>query len=645
MKYLNRQRLGIEAFLAARSGVFSRHNELTPDELINRLRVQPFSVRNQVVQDVRSAITELTSGKYDTGSLIPPHIEALCDDYCSPERVGKLRPFFAWLQSLWRDNDQARSEWISQLKTVARNLNTVSGDCLMAVSTGYNNQRALMERLEDGSIVMSLHERRWGRLSISFPHCENVDEQCLPVLGFMYIIEGEVLSDDRYRFEILFDTEFGIKNDAVRALRPNSWKQVSFTCAAPRVELEPIDYARAAEVRGASKLETVRYSSEVLCEKVSLAGEAMLSAAERRALPFARLISASKTLADKGKRGDMKSEDTLLELAENRYVFEQITELFEKEKAQPLCALMNKITECMDNEDEEKALNNLRKLSLLTDELCSRGGLMPLLEKLETMMIKAGKCEEAPNNREAVFRKATEAFSKVLEPKLNKLGFSGEYPNYRRIKRGKAEYISAIIDREPDALDGGNLSYGFVLCASQVKTKRAERKAGNLRGIAFENTCAADFFNERPEYSNSGIVDCMDEPGYIQVSVDILTGETLNIDEAAIDKMLKCIKRAFAGRNLKVKERRKRKERVNKYVRRKMVFSAYLSAFERFMPTSNIMCAVVAALYLWGRTQFDIIANIGVRTAVFPIALAGIVTALLRALFYCLRRKKKLWMY
>lgn len=645
MKYLNRQRLGIEAFLAARSGVFSRHNELTPDELINRLRVQPFAVRNQVVQDVRNAITELTSGKYDTGSLIPPHIEALREDYCSPERVGKLRPFFAWLQSLWRDNDQARSEWISQLKTVARNLNTASGDCLMAVSTGYNNQRALMERLEDGSIVMSLHERRWGRLSISFPHCDDVGEQCLPVLGFMYIIEGEVLSDDRYRFEILFDTEFGIKDDSVRALRPTAWKQVSFTCAAPIVQLAPINYALAANIRGASKLETVRYSSEVLCEKVSLVGDSMLSAAERRALPFARLISASKTLADRGKKGDIKSEDTLVELANNRYVFEQIAELFEKEKAQPLCAMMKKAMEYMDSEDIDGALNNLRRLPLMMDEYCSYGELMPLLEKLNSMMIKAGECEEDPSNREAVFRKAAQAFGSMLEPKLSRLGFSGEYPNYRRIRRGKAEYISAIIDREPNAFDSGSLSYGFVLCASQVKMKRAERKAGVLRGIGFENTCAADFFNERPEYSNSGIVDCMPEPGYVRVSVDVLTGETSETDEAAADKMIKCIKRAMSGRNLKRKERRERKNRVAKYTRRKAAVLSYLSAFARFMPTSNIMCAVVAVLYLWGRTQFEAIADISVRTAIFPIALAGVVTALIRALCYCLRRRKKLWMY
>lgn len=644
MKYLNRQRLGIEAFLAARSNIFSRHNELGPDELIARLRVQSYAVRSRVAQDVKNAIKELTSGKYDTAALIPSHIAALCDEQCNPERVGKMRPFFAWLQSLWRDNDQARSEWISQLKTVARNLGTASGDCLMAVSTGYNNQRVLIESREDGSLELSLHERRWGRLSISFPRCEMSTENSVPALGFMYILEGEVIENDRYRFEILLDTEFSAPNDTIRALRPTAWKQVSFTCDAPRAQLSPINYTAAADIRGASKLETVRYASEVLCEKASLAGDSMLSAAERTALPMARLISASKNLHDKGKKGDIKSEDTLIELADNRFAFERMAELFEKEKAEPVAKLMQKAISCMDNEDIDSLLRTLRKFPALTDELCSHGELMPLMVSLRNTMLKAGECEEAENSREAVFRAAAKAFETAVEPHISKMGFSGEYPHYRRIRHGKAEYISAIVEKEPEALDGGNLSYAFMLCAAQTKMKRAQRKAGTIRGISFSESCATDFFNERPEYSNSGVIDCACEPSFVTVSVDILSGEA-TVDGANIPKMLKCAKRAFNGFALKRRQRRIRKQHTDKKERRRQFVNGFIDALSRFALPSTFMCAVVAGLYLWGRTQFEVIENISIRVAIFPIAYAGLFTAALCALIYCLRRKRKLWIY
>lgn len=645
MKYLDRQRLGIEAFLASRSGMFSRHNELDPDEFIARLKEQPYAVRSRVAHDVSSAVMELTSGRYDTGSLIPPHIAALSEEQCSPERVGKMRPFFVWLRNIWRDNDQARSEWKSQLNTVAKSLNSVTGECILAISTGYNNQRALIEQREDGSIELSLHERRWGRLSIRFPQSEVLSEGAVTTLGFMYIVEGELLENDRYRFDILFDTEFSTDDKTIRALRGGAWRQMSFECGTPEVKLDGINYALAADIRGASRLETVRYSSEVLCEKASLAGEAMLSAGERTALPAARLIASTKILSDKGRRGDLKSEDMLIDLADNRYMFERVADIFEKENAEPLSKLMRKTMDCMESENIDGAIRNIRILPKLMDELCSHGQLMPLLVRLHDMMKNAGECEETDSTREQIFRKAAKAFCDAVEPKIIRMGFEGEYPHYRRIRHGKAEYITAIIEREPEALDGGRLNYGFSLCASQVKMKRKERKAGILRGIEFEKTIGTDFFNERPQYSNSGIIDCAVKNGYVEVSVDVLTGQTSEPDGKATDAMLRCAKRALNGFGLKRKERLERKRNIDKKTRKKLFLSSFLSAFARFVPTSNLMCAVLAGLYLWGRTQYEAVADIDVRIAIIPIAFAGIITALIRALFYCLRRKRKLWIY
>ncbi len=645
MKYLNRQRLGIEAFLASRSSMFSRHNELDPDEFIARLKEQPYGVRSRVAKDVSSAVTELTSGRYDTGSLIPPHIAALSQEQCSPERVGKMRPFFAWLQSIWRDNDHARSEWKSRLNTIAKNLSPAAGDCILAISTGYNNQRALIEQREDGSIELSLHERRWGRLSIRFPQCSVLSEGAVTTLGFMYIVEGELLENDRYHFDILFDTEFSADDKSIRALRGNSWRQVSFECDAPKVRLDGINYAMAADIRGASRLETVRYSSEVLCEKASLAGEAMLSAAERTALPVSRLIASTKILSDKGRRGDIRSEDMLIDLADNRYMFERVADIFEKENAEPLSRLMQKTMDCMESENIDGALKTIRILPKLMDELCSHGQLMPLIVRLHDMMKMAGECEESDSTRERVFRKAAKAFCDAVEPGLLKMGFEGEYPHYRRIRNGKAEYITAIIEREPEALDGNNLNYGFSLCVSQVKMKRKERKAGVLREIEFEKTIGTDFFNERPQYSNSGIIDCAVKNGFVEVSVDVLTEKASEPDGNAIDAMLRCAKRSLNGFALKRKERLERKRNVDKKTRKKLFLSSFLSAFARFVPTSNLMCVVLAVLYLWVRTQYEAIASIDVSIAIIPIAFAGIITALIRAFFYCLRRKRKLWIY
>lgn len=646
MRYLNRQRLGIEAFLAARSTVFSRQNELDVPEFMLRLRLQPFSVREQILRDVRSALRELTNGKYDTDSLIPQEVADIVNASFGADSIGRIRPFFEWLQALWRDNDQARSLWKSHLHNAASSMNAAAGDCLLAISSGYSNQRALLQLREDGVLELSLHERRWGRLCLHFPNVSDLSENSVPVLGFMYIIESEAQSDGRYRFDMLFDTEFSLKTDSVvRALRSGSWHQLSFTCDAPTAELAAVDYARAADIRGASRLESVRYCSEVLCEKAALSGESLLSAAERTALPAARLISASKTLSDKGKKSDIRSENILLELAENRYAFERLCGQFTADGSEEVVKLLKKIEGFIEMEDADGALRQFRRLPKLMDSLCSYGELMPLLLKLHDIMSYAGDCDEDSSTREAVFRKAAEAFSHALEPQLSAMGFQGTYPHYRRIKHGKAQYISAVVADEAEALDGSCLNYAFTLCAAQAKMKASQRKSKKIRGIDFDLSFSTDFFNERPEYSHSGLTDCAAEPGSVPVTVDILSGETAVYDEGRIEKMLKCANRAFKGFSLKRKERKLRRSHTDKKERKKIFRHAFLDAFTRFAPSSAIMCIVVAGLYLWGKTQSEFVASIGIRTAVFPIAFAGIITALLRALFYCLRRRKKLWVY
>ena len=640
MKYLDRKKLGMELFLALRSSAFSRRNELTPDEFVQRLSAQPLHMRVKVVNDVRNALAQLKSKKYDVADSIPQEVLELGLNDVNAERVSGLKPFFAWLISLWRDNDHARSQWMSQLKTVAGSFDTNAGDSLYAVATG-NTQRVLIRMAEENTIEMSLHERSWGRLTFTFPNCEIKSKGTFPMLGFIYIMESEGAGEGRYSFEVLLDTEFAAVADNARGMRGENWSTLIFESDAPTASLKALDYMKTMRLRGSSMLKAIRNGSSVLCDKKAIAGENMLTREESAVFPVAWLISNSKRLADLKKNVDSKTECSLFELFENRYRFRQIIKLFEETGEKYAVGQLKKIEQGIEDEDDTAVLKAAAEFSEALDSGAQQGTNMPLLKRIfDELSAASALVEESGENREELVAAAAAEFAKVLEPELKKNGFVGEYPNYRRTRRGKGEIFTAAITENWEIINNSRLTYKFSACAAKTARSREERMKDTLRGVPFALVYATDLEEELPHISSTGRLDCVCDDGGIPVSVDMCTGECTGIDAEKVKEMVDTACSAMKGKSLKRAQRKRRK--ADKQAKTPHPF---IRAFMRFLPGSTVMCIVALATYLLLCRYSEAVAAVPVRFACIPIALAGVITALIASLIRCVVHRNKLWRY
>lgn len=640
MKYLDRKKLGIELFLAMRSSAFSRRNELTPDEFIERLSIQPLFMRTKVVEQVRDAIAQLKSSKYDVADCLPQEITEMNTNDINAEKVSRIKPFFSWLISLWRDNDHARSQWMSQLKTVTASLPTNAGDSLYSVATG-NTQRVLIRKADENTIEMSLNERSWGRLALVFPNCTVKNDGSFPMLGYIYIMEAESAGEGRYSFEVLLDTEFSESTDSARSLRSSNWQTLTFESDAPTAVLDSMDYVKILRLRGNSMLKTVRTASTVLCDKKAVAGENMLTRAETAIFPVAWLLSNSKRLADMKDEVDSKTKCALFELFENRYRFRQIIRLFEETGEKYAVKELEKIEKGVEEEDDGAVLKAAQAFSAAIDEGARQGVNMPLVKKLYDELAEASaQVEEKGGNRENLICAVSESFKKAIEPELEKNGFVGTYPNYRRTRRGRGEILTVVVEDGCEIVNNSTLTYKLSACAAKVKRTREERQKELVRGIDFASVYATDLEEELPHLSKTGRLDCIFEGGGIPVTVDMCTRECEEVDSEAVRTLVDAVCRAMNEKGLKRAQKKRRK--ADKKAKTPHPF---IRAFVRFLPASTIMCVAALAAYLLLCRYNEAVAAVPVRYACIPIALAGVITAVIASFVRCIVHKNKLWRY
>lgn len=660
MKYIDRKSLGVELFLASRSVIFTRNNELSADELMERLRFEPLHTRARVVNDVRNALLVLKSDKYDVADILPEEVAALSNREVNIEHVGGMKPFFTWLNTLWRDNDHARSNWLNSLKSAAGAIGGAAGDCILALGTGHN-QRMLVRMLENGDVEMSLHERTWGRLKLTFPNAKITKKPEMPLLGFLYLLEAQEQNGE-CSFAITFDTEFAASAGETRPLEKTGWSELEFTCGTPRVSLEPTDYVRSLRLRGVSRFSAVRLAAAVLCEKSEIAGEGLLTMSERAILPLARFLTETKIISDGGKKGNFRAETRLADLLDNRYAVERIVSMLDDGSIKSVSKTLSGVLDALEEENIEAALDRAVDFSDILDEKVRAGEAGKLIERLYDAFEKASAEDGSDDGREASFRAACAAFDEAVRGELEKMGFTGIFPEYRRVKGRKIDLLtvqrtgdadfsipffaqsdSSVISEQSGedaaASTDGRIGYRFFVCQAKVRRSGREKKAGTFRGLPEENIGASDLCEEYPQVSRHGSLACVTPGGGVIVCVSILDN-TCRVDGTGLKALTDTVRQTLKNRSLSRSMRKNRK----KQNRGRKKHSPMLNAFIRFLPASNIMCAVTgaayAAAYYMGYAE-----NIPLRTAAIPIALSGIVTAFVASLLYCIIRKNKVWEY
>lgn len=666
MKYRNRKSLAIELYLASQSALFSRHNELSPDELISRLRIQSYSVRSQVAAQIRESVTELINKKNDVADLIPQRVAELSTDLCNANRIHRMRPFFKWLGEIQRENDFARTNWMRQLRSVSASMGSTISEFFGTFCTG-NNQRVYLEE-RDGVVVMSLGERSWGKLEVMFPDCK-VQDGTLPIIAFVFLMEIDNGSEEgRYSFELLLDTDFGSDEYPARALRANGWHTVKFESACPIFRLRPCNYAQEMRLTGPSRGERVFECSNVLLEKAQTVSESALTAEERQVLPIATFFYCSGKLQTEPKKGNPIVERALVSLFENRYTMQRVADFFKEENIPSISSAIDKVLEYSENDMIREALQASIRFFEIINEETSAGNTRKLLYRLENMIFKAFEAgqqgagalcdigedmsksagtialpEDALRSQYQARQFAVAHLATLLDERLHEMKYEGTFPDYRRIRHGYAQYITVCETGNPHFYPNADMEFSFSLCLGKTRISRKEKKSGEIRGVPYEHTSAGDSKHETCRHSRFGVMDFLPQTKEATVKVNVLTGEVSVPHPEAFDALLRLAKKFMRGANLtraQRKERKKYQKDTDAPVRR-----PFWDKFIKIAPKCNLLCPVLLVVYFILRSLSDTVAALDLRIVALIVALSGIITAAAAAGIYCLRRYKKLWKY
>lgn len=493
MKYIDRYQIGMEYYMAQLSELTSPLNQFSPQDTVARLQESSFSTQNDVCKTIQAGLRRLISSRYDLGGVVPARIRVVAESQFTPT-AERLLPVFKWVESLHRENERAKTQWLYALRDACSRVAPEAADFLQSFSL-LRAQRVTLA-FQDGSAVLSIPESLWGQARMVFDAPEfGEPPQTESVIGYLFWAEAD-RTDEGLEFRFLIDTEFSETVYHERLLQSGNWREFRLKCPEARMRIALFDYARRLRRSGRCGLDALTSCMTELLKKQTMLGGNALSMEENRLLGCAQLFSKTQLLT-----AVLPPEQTPSEtLFENRYLVERTASYFGQECGElgiQLQKLLTQAQECYDNEQPERTEKLINRFceALRQSEFdgSSRQLTRPLLKRFAEA---ASSYCDAPYF--AVFYdRACSAVQQRTASAVAAYGFTGEFPHYYRLRRHRAEYLSFMIGDEPALTPDGALCFS---CDLAVARRYATRVNGveSVYRLPAADGCAPEFaFDDR----------------------------------------------------------------------------------------------------------------------------------------------------
>lgn len=524
MKHLNRKAMGLEMFFSSRSSYFAGLNDFTSSEVYERLSECPLYLRFSLGRHIHDSLSELLRLPFDFGDLVTPDIMELAKESslnitAHPDHI--LR-FFNWLIDIAKTNEQDRVERIALLNTVASRY-TGSVSSFIRACFSLNNQRATLMRDGD-KITFSIAEREWGKACAVFSGCESSSDMPLPLLGYAFCTEAVSLSDGRFEFTFLFDTQFSQTDYAERLMGGDGWHEFSFTCSSIEPKLTLCDYAGRLSRLGTPRTELIDRVCSILLSKQTILGDGCLCPKELSMLPLASFICGIGGLITRKDPQRDYNEQLVLDSLDNRYAMQRFCELLsESECAELTQKLSESHTACYE-EDENNALKKATMFACIYEQQIADGSARLLIKKLSDDLCAMTAGFDGITRRTEAENAVTSKVRVAVEPLLDSLKFEGEYPHYRRERNSGTDYISLIVSPKCETSKMG--IYPFYVSLAAAHTASVRDKLLKCCGIGGELANALDCQPELRTASRYGELASADDGETIQIAANLCNNST-----------------------------------------------------------------------------------------------------------------------
>lgn len=587
MNYMDRRAVGLERFFAQRSDTLSHLDEFSEEELEHRLSLLSAPTRLRLAFIIRKALNDLNKLG---GELLPQEISALAG--LSPFTLRKPRSmiiFLKWLRELNLRNEQQRVLWTSAMKTAASRFDD---SCRSFISAFFmlSNQRVFIKK--DGDrITLSLAEREWGRVSAVFEGCESENTPPFPLPGYAVACEAEALSDGIVRFSFLIDTYFGEGCFEERLISAHGWQELCFTCTGMKLDAQCVDYAENMRRCGIPKADFIDSICRIILNKRVILGTDGLNSLERSMISTISLLGGMIASSD-GDLPAWQSEELIFDALDNRYAMENFSRMLNESQCGELCVIIDAAARRKAEENNDSALRAAKLFHELLERKIADGSARPLLHKLFSIFCEMSRLNDGTTARTRAARTAAERLRGNVQPIMDKLGYNGDFPHFRRNAHGKAEYVSFIIDPNSDRLHKGIMSYSASAAAAELDGSFGER-CGQL-GIKPEDATALDCLAEALTVSHYGELCPLDANHSPQIDINLYHNsfEITHDSTALLEEHLACIEQQFSKGRISLENRR--------YPERLGAAGAFFRAFIHCSPITVFAALALLAVYLLG---------------------------------------------
>lgn len=580
MKYVDRFSLGIERFFEDKSQMISNIRDFSADEIVLRLAAAPYRVRFSLAHIISDGISQLIESGREVRERIPAEVErlSLIGNTLEPVSVKKLEPFFEWITDILRENEQGHVRWLAAARDAASRMDDVSGEFLVAF-TSLINQRVVLKRHGDG-IVMTTAEREWGRADLFFPNvCFSVSEPEFPIMGYLFCMETDAVSDNDFRIRMMMDTEFSDEPYVGRMLQDRDWLSVDFSSGKPSLELTEYDYISRLRQAGTPRSEIIEVTNSLLLSKLAMVGNGGLRPSERDMIPLAKLLHGSIGLIrETDENITSRCGELVCEALENRYAVSGIRSLLSSCDCSRLIKELDSAVDACFDDDTETALKEAKKFARVYLEQIESGTARRLLYKIEQRMIDMMPSECSGSIYYEIEKKISERIENTVSKKLADSGFIGNYPHYTRKKDDRLEYISFVLRSDNYSTKMGNITYNVVLAVG--KTASGSSNKFSPLGVPIDVPNALDCVPEMNSTSMYGEIAGDYDDIRVNISVNIFKADDIFVSDE-LDKLSALIdiaEREFSGKGIdrEYKKQRKAAARTRRLILRATLDNAHI---------------------------------------------------------------------
>lgn len=653
MNHIDRKKIGIELLFSRMSSILSRSNDLNAEDTVHLLCQQPRQIRVKLAKIINTGIKILTDDPtVDVSKYIDDNIREMAKYPVDPNCMDRLLPFFKWLMEIQRQNllELEKSQYL--LNDAISSMDRSTGSFIRTYS-GLINILVSLNR-EENSITMYTAPQLWGRASLVFPDVETKFCGTFPMVGMLFKMDIEHIND-KYLFDFLLDVEFGNKDNDKRFLQDRNWVKLSFECSCPHMELKTFDYGKILADFGKCGHDFIdAWCGEVL-NKEYILGADSLSDKERKLLPAAKILKPSYQIADfeTGAFSRISEEDILLpaktaEALENPYKLALFEKLLKSERHEDLCKYLNDAAEAWSCSDVSGTSRNIINFAALLKTKEQNDSVRTLYKKISELMCD---CTSEFKDKSILYGTYTEAEKKmcqIIEPNLLSLGFTGEYPHYRRRRGKKGEYITVRTINVTDHTTNGMMEYQFSISAAVKKLNTKDKISYFACEIPFEETTAEDCRNVSSKNARYAELGGSFEDTAAVINVNVFDG--IQYDEKDADNAM--ILNNFvnlAAKSMKGKKIPRWYKKTHRYTAATFKPETTLAiAVMHYMPFGLYASVLLAAAYILFDRYFSIAEYLPQsisENAVIISLIIGVLSALICGALKMRSLKNRIWRY